>query len=68
VLSRPESKEHGPMAKHMPTEPGVYRIPEAMEEETRPPLAKLTAEERRNLPYPLTLQEWRDWELQNRTR
>ena len=56
------------MAKHMPTEPGVYRIPEAMEEETRPPLAKLTAEERRNLPYPLTLQEWRDWELQNRTR
>jgi hypothetical protein len=54
------------MVTHMPKEPGVYRVPEQMEE-TKPPLAKLTAEERRNLPWPLTLQEWRDWELQNRT-
>jgi hypothetical protein len=61
-----QRKEQSTMATHMPKEPGVYQVPEQMEE-AKPPLAKLTAEERRNLPWPLTLQEWRDWELQNHT-
>jgi hypothetical protein len=56
------------MAKHMPQEPGVYRVPQDMETETKAPLARLTAKERANLPWPLTIQEWMDWEkLQTRT-
>jgi hypothetical protein len=54
------------MATHMPREPGVYRVPEPMEEK-RPPLTEMT-EERASLPYPLTLQEWRAWARGQRSR
>jgi hypothetical protein len=55
------------MATHMPTEPGVYRVPEQMEEK-HPPLTELTEEERASLPYPLTLQDWMAWEQTPRRR
>src|SRR6266481_511713 len=37
------------MATHMPKEPGVYLVPEQMEEK-HPPLTEMTEEERQNLP------------------
>ena len=48
------------MATHMPKETGVYLVPEQMEER-HPPLTEMTEEERQNLPWPLTLPEWRAW-------
>jgi len=55
------------MATHMPKEPGVYLVPEQMEER-RPPLTEMTEEEKASLPYPLTLQEWRAWARGQRSR
>jgi hypothetical protein len=56
------------MAMRMPKEPGVYRVPQQMEEQTHPPLTELTEEEKQNLPWPLTIQEWMAWEQTPRRR
>jgi hypothetical protein len=55
------------MATQVPKEPGVYQVPEQMEEK-HPPLTEMTAEERQNLPWPLTLPEWRAWARGDRRR